>query len=293
MLVKALGDSALVAETFPTEDAVAADSLAVRQAEFLENLRGRLTVRLPRNTWLRDKDMRIEIGGEVEIVKEAAEFEVFGTISVVRGHYELYGKRFTIKDGTLTFSGGEEINPGLAIDAEYVFRTPSREKKRLLLGITGNALSPVLTFTLDGQQLSEGDALSYIVFGRSLNELTSGQRSAIASESESQGNMAKGAIANLLAGRLSETLGKELNLDVIEINAQSDWKSASFVVGKYLTTDLFVSYQRGIGTARDQDELVPEIVTLEYELSRHIFLQLVTADARTSGFDVIVKFSRW
>jgi autotransporter translocation and assembly factor TamB len=236
--------------------------------------------------------MRVEIGGEVEIVKDGAEFEVFGTINVIRGHYELYGKRFTIKDGTLTFSGGEEINPGLDIDAEYVFRTPSREKKRLSLAISGQALSPVLEFSLDGQMLSEGDALSYVVFGRSLNQLTSGQRTAMASEEKSRSDMAKGAIANLLAGRLSETLGKEFNLDVIEIDAQSDWKSASFVVGKYLTTDLFVSYQRGLGTARDQDELVPEIVTLEYELSRHIFLQLVAADARNSGFDVIVKFSR-
>jgi translocation and assembly module TamB len=293
MLVAALRDSSIVVEAAPIEETAPADTLAARQAEFLRNLRGRLSVRFPRNTWLRDKDMRVEIGGEIEIVKDDAEFEVFGTINVIRGHYELYGKRFTIREGTLTFNGGKEVNPGLDIDAVYVFRTPSREKKRLLLAISGNALSPVLEFSLDDQQLSEGDALSYIVFGRSLGELTSGQRSAIASESGSKSEMAKGAIGHLLAGKLSETLGKEFNLDVIEIEAQSDWKSASLVVGKYLTTDLFVSYQRGIGTARDQDELVPEIVTLEYELSRHIFLQLVTADARNSGFDVIVKFSRW
>ena len=45
-----------------------------------------------------------------------------------------------------------------------------------------------------------------------------------------------------------------------------------------------------LGTTRDDDEIVPEIVTLEYELSRHLFFQLVAADARKSGFDVILKF---
>jgi translocation and assembly module TamB len=236
--------------------------------------------------------MRAEIGGELEVVKEGEEFEVFGSIRVFRGNYDLYGKRFTIEQGTLTFNGGAEVNPTLEIDAVYVFRTPSREKKQLMLAITGEALTPVLEFSLDGAQISEGDALSYIIFGRNLSQLTSGQRSAMAADGRSKEDVARGAITNLFAGRLSEALGSRLNLDVIEIDAQSDWKSASFVVGKYLTNDLFVSYQRGIGTTRDQDELVPEIVTLEYELSRYIYLQLVAADARNSGFDVIVKYSR-
>ncbi|MBD3297804.1 MAG: AsmA family protein [candidate division Zixibacteria bacterium] len=290
MLVAAMGDTAFVADTTLPVTVSEPDTATGLPSDYLTNLRGRLTVRFPRNTWLRDDDMNIEIEGELDVIKQGEEFELFGTIEIVRGDYSLYGKKFTIEQGQLIFEGGETVNPRLSIDAVYVFRTPSRDKRELTLSIGGRAESPTLSFTLDGSQIEEGDAVSYIVFGRSIAELTSGQRSAISDEGSSQTQVAKGAIASLLAGQLTQTLGDEFNLDVIEINAQSDWQSASFVVGKYITTDLFVSYQRGLGSTREDDEIVPEIVTLEYELSRHLFFQLVAADARKSGFDVIVKF---
>ena len=290
MLVAATRDTTTQSDTLAAVPASPADTLGKVASEVVQNLRGRLTVTFPRNTWLYDEDMRVEIAGALDIVKESPAFEVFGTIDVVRGYYDLYGRRFTIKDGTLTFDGGDSINPKIAIDAVYNFRTPAREKKQLLLTIGGRAETPELQFSLDDATISEGDAVSYLLFGQNLDALTSGQRKAVIGENGSKSELARGAITNLLAGKLTETLGKEFSLDVIEINAQSDWRSASFLVGKYLTTDLFVSYQRGVGTARDQDEIVPEIVTLEYELSRHLFFQLVAGDARSSGFDVIVKF---
>ncbi|GAB4321991.1 MAG: hypothetical protein Kow0074_13200 [Candidatus Zixiibacteriota bacterium] len=292
ILVAALGDTAVAADTMSLPAPTPSDTTAAIPSDYLKNLRGRLTIRFPRNTWLRDDDMNIEIEGQLDVVKDGPEFELFGTIDVVRGDYRLYGKKFRIEEGRLTFEGGATVNPRLAIDAIYTFRTPAREKRDLTLSIGGRAESPTLSFTLDGTQIGEGDAVSYIVFGRSIAELTSGQRSAISDEGDTKTEIAKGAIASLLAGQLTETLGSGFNLDVIEINAQSDWKSASFVVGKYITTDLFVSYQRGLGATRDDDEIVPEVVTLEYELSRHLFFQLVAADARKSGFDIILKFDR-
>ncbi len=292
MLVAALGDTASAPDTTRPITVTKPDTTTGLPSDYLKNLRGRLTVRFPRNTWLRDDDMNIEIQGELEVVKQGEEFELFGTIDVVRGDYSLYGRKFTIDEGQLIFEGGQTVNPRLNIDAVYIFRTPSRDKRELTLSIGGRAESPTLSFTLDGNQIEEGDAVSYIVFGRSIAELTSGQRSAISEEGTSRTDLAKGAIASLLAGQLSETLGDEFNLDVIEINAQSDWQSASFVVGKYITTDLFVSYQRDLGATREDDEILPQIVTLEYELSRHLFFQLVAADARKSGFDVILKFDK-
>jgi autotransporter translocation and assembly factor TamB len=179
----------------------------------------------------------------------------------------------------------------LNISAEHVFRTPDREKKRLTLLVTGRALEPELAFSLDGTEISEGDAVSYLVFGRGLDELTSGQKTALGGGSSSDGGLAKGVAANLLSGQLTKTLGEEFSLDVVEINAQSDWQSASFLVGKYLTTDLFASYQRGLGSGQSDDDIIPQIVSLEYEISRLLSLQMVAGDDRSSGFDFIFKIA--
>ncbi len=36
------------------------------------------------------------------------------------------------------------------------------------------------------------------------------------------------------------TVGDDLSLDVIEVNAQDNWQGANFVVGKYITEDIFL-----------------------------------------------------
>jgi len=61
------------------------------------------------------------------------------------------------------------------------------------------------------------------------------------------------------------------------------------VVGKYITNDLFVIYQRGFGETED-DEITPETITLEYELNKLLFFRLQGGSSKTSGFDVILKF---
>ena len=190
----------------------------------------------------------------------------------------------------LVFQGGAEYNPTLDIETEYVLRTAAREKKTLRLYVTGTAEVPVLRFTLDEEELTEGDAVSYILFGRSLDELSHGQRTSVTGNSTT-GEKARGLAAGLLAGQLTKALGNRLNLDVIEIKAEGDLQSAAIVIGKYLTPDLFMSYQRSFGSATDND-LEPEIVTLEYQLTRLFYLQLTEGDAEDAGFDIIMKLQK-
>ncbi len=288
----------LVAATFP-DSMLLADSVVIpggapasdsARSAFVDNLRGSLKIVIPRNTWVTSPDLKLEMAGEIDVVKNGPDFELFGPVKVVRGHYQLYGKRFTIKRGELIFRGGADYIAALDIEAAYVFRTATREKKTLRLFVSGTSQMPVVSFTLDAAEISEGDAVSYIVFGRSLDELTQGQRSSVSGDSES-GSVAGSVAANLLAGQLSRALGNKLNLDVIEIKAQGDLQSAAVVIGKYLTPDLFMSYQRSFGSASD-DNLVPETVTLEYQLTRLIYLQLTQGDPEETGFDVIVKLQK-
>jgi translocation and assembly module TamB len=260
--------------------------------DLYRNLRGKLKVTIPKNTWIKSPDMRVELAGDIDLVKNGPDFEIFGPIRIVRGQYDLFGRRFTIVEGNLNFQGGKEINPEIVLELKYVFRTPSREKKQLNVFVTGKAQSPSIKFTLDGAEISEGDAISYIVFGRSIDQLTSGQKSDVAASS-SEGSLGTGAnvAANLLSAQLTKAIGSKLNLDYIEVKSEDNWQSASFVVGKYLTTDLFMSYEKQFGETQDKD-VTKELVTLEYEMTRFLFLQLLGGHAKYNGFDLIFKASR-
>jgi len=263
-----------------------------QRLDLYRNLRGKLKVTIPKNTWIKSPDMRIELAGNIDLVKNGLDIEIFGPIRIVRGQYDLFGRRFTIVEGNLNFQGGKEINPELALELKYVFRTATRIKKQLNIFVTGKAQTPTLKFTLDDVEISEGDAISYIVFGRSIDELTSGQKSDVAS-SGGEGGLGTGAnvAANLLSAQLTKAVGSKLNLDYIEVKSEDNWQSASFVVGKYLTTDLFMSYEKQFGETQDKD-VTKELVTLEYEMTRFLFLQLLGGHAKYNGFDLIFKISR-
>jgi translocation and assembly module TamB len=259
------------------------------QPEFIKHLQGSITIELPRNTWIRNPDMNVEVAGTVNVIKSDADFEFFGSIRTVRGSYDLYGRRFDIRQGVITLTGGKVPNPKLDIQARHTFRDISNTKRNLDLKIGGNLQEPQLSFSLDGTFIEETDAVSYLVFGRSSRELTRGEKSQISNQ---EGMLSTAGITNLATGRLADQitdrLRKQLNLDVIEFKGNGNWRAASITVGKYLTNDLFLSYEREFGMKRSR-EAEPERVSLEYELSKHFSVQATKGDDKTTGFDFIWK----
>lgn len=253
-----------------------------KQLELLNNLQGKVRVRIPRNTWIRNDDMRIELSGDVELIKHRDFFEIFGAIDVVRGQYNLMGKVFVVQSGTVTFQGGENINPILNIQAVYSFRDSYRNKRDLGIDVTGDIDNLVIKFDLDGGELSEGDALSYIIFGRALNELSTSQQSGL-----DAGEIAGVAASSLISSQVSKFLGNTGLVDYVEVDVGSSFDSGSFTVGKYITNKLFVSYEQRIGTIEDKDVARYEM-TLEYEIFKFLFAQL-TSSPITNGFDLIFK----
>jgi autotransporter translocation and assembly factor TamB len=282
LLVKTLEESEPATENGAEDMTESAENQGKTPA-FFERLTGRLKLSIPRNTWLKGPNILMELEGNLDLVKQETYFELFGQIGIVRGHYTLIGKRFNILEGNLKFKGGKELNPDIVLTAEYEIRTATKEKKALRLFISGSVDNPSFRFTLDGSDITRADAVSYIAFGKSTEELSFGE----------QAGMERSALAmdfatSVLSKELSKSLGQELQLDYLEIKGKDNWESATFVVGKYITNELFVSYQREFGDTKDND-IAPETVTVEYELTRNIFFQLIEGDSKAKGVDVIFK----
>ena len=52
----------------------------------------------------------------------------------------------------------------------------------------------------------------------------------------------------MMSAELSRRFGQQLGVDYIEIKGEDNLNTATFIVGKYITPDLFMSYEHSIGT---------------------------------------------
>ncbi|MCF7912062.1 MAG: translocation/assembly module TamB [Candidatus Cloacimonetes bacterium] len=255
--------------------------------DLIKNLTGEMKVTIPRNTWIRNKDMNVEISGDLRIIKKGKNFELYGTVKTLRGKYELYGKKFDLKGGTITFNGGSEFNALLDLNISHVFRDIYRNKRTLRLQITGDLKTPGISFYLDDEEITESDAISYLLFGRSSSEISQGEKSEVARQTES--DLALSMLSKTIGNKLASEIGKKLNLDVIEFSGGESWKQAAIVVGKYITNDLFISYKKEFSLDQSS-EIVPDEVSLEYEMNKYISVQATRGDEKSTGVDLYWKF---
>ncbi len=253
----------------------------------MENLTGSIKVDIPKNSWLKSETSKIELNGQLFVAKTNPYFELLGKIEVTRGQVIVYERKFTIVSGALEFQGGRKINPLLDITTEYSFRSTNNVSKTLTLKITGKMEAPIISYLLDGNVISASDAYAYILFGVPLNEISGSSSESLDITSSISSEM----VSKIISNQLSQTLGDAFSLDVIEVNAQNNMQNVAFTVGKYVTKDLFVTYQKGFGDASSSEATTDQLI-LEYELTKNFFFRLQSGDSKTSGVDFILKFER-
>jgi len=271
------------------------DSLLIKKdlskasPDLLKPLTGKLRVFLPRNTWIKNNEMNIEISGDLEVVKSGNYFEIFGHISPVRGNYNLYGRKFNLVDGIISFNGGQQINPYLDLTVENIFRDALRDKRILKIHLEGYALNPEIQFFLDNELINEADAVSYLLFGKSNDEI--GQSEKSQASQYGQADFARNILTREIGSRIADQIAQKLNLNVIEFSGGDNFKQGSLLVGKYVTNNLYLSYQKEFSLDQSK-EIVPDRVSLEYEISKYFSLQASRGDEKSTGVDLFWKFKR-
>ena len=196
-----------------------------------------------------------------------------GELNIKNGKYQAYGQDLEIRRGRLLFAGGPLTAPGLDIEA---VRQPAPD---ILVGVKvrGNLQRPVVSLFSE-PSMSQTEQLSWLVLGRPLEGSTS--------DSE-QSALNKAALMLGLSGgeALGEKLGKRIGLDEVGISSEDgDTTSASLLIGKYLTPELFVSY--GVGLFEPVSTL-----RLRYSLTSHWKL-VGEASALRSGADLYYVIER-
>ncbi len=284
LLIQSIKDRSMELE-FEKENSIDDAKSKHRKLGFMDQLTGTLKLKIPRNSWIRSPDMQMELYGDIDIVKNSDIFELFGVLGVHRGFYTLYGKKLNILEGDFNFTGGEEFDPAINLKAEYIFRTPDRIKKKLKLLMSGKLSDPEFNFEIENENISEQDAMAYLLFGQTFDELSFSNQQGV------NNNIPSKLITGMVSAQLSRTLGSTLGFDMVEIDAGDNWQNTTFMLGKYITNNLFVTYQKSFGQS-GSDAISPEAITLEYELSRRLSFRLMQGEIQDSGVDIILKFEK-
>ncbi len=246
-------------------------------------------VNIPRNTWISSQDFNIEITGSTQITKTDNLLTLDGNIDLLRGYYELYGKRFDIKSGSITFNKNKNLNPDLNIEAQFRFREGT-DRRIIQLFVSGTLNKPVLSFLLDGNAIDEKDAVSYIIFGRNLKELTNKQQSTVSNQIDAQG-MAAAYLLNKITGSINKKVNNYLNLDLLDITGSNQFGNTEVQVGKYLGDRIFISYLREFNF-NNLSAVQNESINIEYQLSKRFYLTGNRNSLQSFGLDVIYKWEK-
>jgi hypothetical protein len=166
-----------------------------------------------------------------------------GTVKIVGDSYYRFYRNFKINNSQLIFRGKAD-NPDLDIHAVYLsktgssntFLTSENQGVEIDLDITGTKLDPKLSLKLiENGVESEGteantDAISYLIFGVSRNNLPYQQASALSSVAGRQGiNVVSGMLSTVLRDVAPFILSTEVNYTEGNVATGTDVRITSAV----------------------------------------------------------------
>ncbi len=208
-----------------------------------------------------DMDFSVSLGDEVRLKGFGLDGAMTGTLRLrerpgrratalgtlqVSGKYRAYGQALVIQRARLSYADAPFDNPTLDIRAE-------RDFEDLMVGVQvrGTANRPETT-VVSSPSMETSEALSWLVFGRSLSTTSAGENERLGAAA-----LALGAGGNLVA----QQLGASIGLDEAGVRDSRNLGGATFTVGKYVLPRLFLSYGVSlVGTG--------QVVTLKYLLTR-------------------------
>jgi translocation and assembly module TamB len=186
-----------------------------------------------------------------------------GEVTFREGIYRGYGQNLTVEPGRLVFAGPID-DPTLDVRA---YRR-AQDGTRAGFLVSGTIRSPNVDIWSDPQK-TDSDALSYVLFGRSMSQGT-----------EADQMQAGGAAAVIGGNMLAATLASQVGLDEARVETGARRQDAAFYAGKYLSPKLYVAY--GVGLYEPIN-----VLRVRYLISRKFSLQAETG-TRDSG-DILYR----
>lgn len=192
-----------------------------------------LKVRLGDDISVRGQGITGDLTGELQVFSTPKD-ELLGNgeIRILNGKFSAYGQSLVIREGRLIYNNNPIDNPELRI-------TAVREVGEVTAGINVTGLlSNPSGGLFSTPSMNDDEVLSYIVFGRPLSSLTSGEGTDLIGAATALG------VRN--SGFITKSLSSTFGLDELQLTSEPGGQNASLVIGKYLTPKLYISYVVGL-----------------------------------------------
>jgi hypothetical protein len=267
------------------EDVQLEDEEEPEPFEFYDALAIEMNVNFARQFFIRNRqflDMEIELGGNVDLVKESYEdLQMFGALEGVRGFARPLGKNFVLDEATISFFGPIE-NPEMNVITRY--EPPQAQSDvRIFYIIEGTVEDPQFRFDSE-PQLELQDIISYTLFGKPFYELESWEQ--VMAGTGSSPTAADFAI-DVLLDRVEMLASQRLGIDVVQIdNSRSGSNSTTSIkTGWYLNRRTFFAILNEISSTRPKT-----LFMLEYLLMDNLELIITQGDDSREGIDLRWKY---
>jgi translocation and assembly module TamB len=237
-------------------------------SDFFKKLSLDLTVRVPRNFWVRHPDAVAEFRGRVRATKTAGqEPDLVGVIEIIRGWASFQGRRFDLVRGEIRLVGGGKIDPALDIEAQH--RLP---QYTVFASVGGTVEKPTLTLRSD-PTLDQADILALLIFGKPTRELSGGEQVAL---KQNAADVASGFAAATIGSAVVEAIG----LDTLG-GGDFSFEGGRIGYGHYVGDRTYVTVGQDLAGKKGQE------VTVQYEISRDWKIESSTSSNGGSEVGII------
>ncbi len=228
------------------------------------NLSLQLRVDIHRNNWIRHENTQVELAGKLNVQKRPGNsISAAGEIDTIRGWFAFMGKRFSLVNGEIIFTGGPPIDPTLHIDGQYLVSNYTID---VIVG--GRASKPEIK--LESQpQLAQSDILSLILFGTTSADLGQGQKTTLQQRAQS-----------IATGAVGQTLVQSLGLESMGASVSGQ----SIGVGHYLGQNTYLSISPNLGA--NTSNTPSQVASIQYFLAR--WLSVTTATMSDGSRQIFV-----
>lgn len=212
-----------------------------------------------------------EVHGKLWLVKPIGDkLKLEGKIEHSRGWYEFNETRVEISEGYALFKGSPD--PDL-----FLVATKNVRDIEITVHVMGKGSEPEIIMS-SVPPLDKIDIISYLLFNRSATSLTGRESLALQTQA-----------ATFLGSQASRILKKSIGNtpftpDVIQLRESDSGQSSVIEIGKYLTPDFYVTYEKDLRSSGSDN------VKIEYRLNRHLSIQTQLGGQNQSGMDLLWRY---
>jgi hypothetical protein len=129
-----------------------------------------LDLRAGPDLWFQTDEVRIQLSGDLTIMRPGEDVMITGILTADRGTFNLRigpaTRRFDIEEATIQFFGTPGPDPALDVTASRLIPGPNRLDFNLQVHLTGTLSNPAVSFATNGTTIPEPEALNFLIFGR-------------------------------------------------------------------------------------------------------------------------------